>query len=47
MTKYPDSLDNDMARLEREFTTEEQGLFLQLLLPQSRSTDFVIDLDDV
>jgi hypothetical protein len=27
MTKYPNSLDNDMARLEREFTTEEQGLF--------------------
>jgi hypothetical protein len=50
MTKYPDSLDNGlMARLKQEFTTEEQGLFLQSFSAYLNHgpTDFVIDLDDV
>lgn len=50
MTKYPSNLDDGlMARLEREFTTEEQGLFLQSFSAYLNHdpSDFVIDLDDV
>jgi phage anti-repressor protein len=47
MTKYPDN--GLMARLEREFTTEEQGLFLQSFSAYLNysPTDFVIDLEDM
>jgi phage anti-repressor protein len=50
MTKYPDSLDNGlMARLKQEFTTEEQGLFLQSFSTHLNynQSDLVIDLDEV
>lgn len=47
MTKYPE--DSLMARLECEFSTEEQGLFLQSFSAYLNHdpTDYVIDLDDV